>query len=783
MRKLIAALYSTAVLTTAATADNIRTTTTYVPLPYTPAAIIALDLNGDGLDDPVVFATNPNRYQIFLTNPDGTFNPQPVVNLQGTNIGPVRKTDLNNDGLEDIVMLVPSLSSFFILLNTGQGTLVQPPSSPVPTVSAPQTFAIGDANSDGIADIVVGYSARIAFHAGLGGGVFGVADSAIVLPATTLTDMTMADLTDNGVPEIAVLSSGTVYILNQAEGVYTLGPTLTLANTGYRIAGGDTNGDGIDELVIPILNRIGVIVCRYNPSTGNYTSITPSGNLPSITSSGVAFGDINSNGRLDLALANSGASPARYYFSTTGPAPIYREADQPIGEFFDARFVTFLDANGDGRTDIAYASVSPNALMLVTQDSFGTFRNNGFNQALAVTPARITRMPDRLGNPSFFVGHTTSAVLQRATLVPDFSGFTVLQETLSETLGGSNQGGWHIADVNGDGVADIVYTAVESSIARFRWQLGTGPNTFTPVLNRPVPDATALNTPVVADFNQDGITDVAALTSSGSVAIAFGQASGFLSQATVFPMTPTTTPGSLLAVDLDRDGYTDLVCANRQSGTSAAIFIAYGRPGGAFDPPVQLPTIANPGSLNLGLIDAGDINGDGTLDIVIGSTSGQTAVHLSNGARSYAPAQPVTSGTGLTQLKLVDLDGDGYPEIAASYRGHTLIASRNGLGFFESRTGFLHAESINSWHFEDLNGDGLLDLVYASPNGMSVLYNRSGPRCIADHNADGNLDLFDIAAFIRDFNLRNPLIDFNVDGQIDFFDLARFIQAFTAGCP
>jgi hypothetical protein len=421
--------------------------------------------------------------------------------------------------------------------------------------------------------------------------------------------------------------------------------------------------------------------------------------------------------------------------------------------------------------------------MILTQDEFGTFRANGFNQTLSVPPARIARMPDSQGNPAFLVGHTSSSVLVRATLVPDFTGLRIEQDGLEETSGGSSQSGYYVADVNGDGLSDIVYTAVQSSIARFRWQLGNPDGSFSPILNRPVSDATALNTPVVADFNRDGLADIAALTNSGTVAVSFGQVSGFLSPAAIYPMTTTTTPGSLHAADLDGDGYIDLVCSNRQSSSNGALFIAYARPDATFEAPVTLQSIPTPGSTALGMIDSGDVNADGVLDIAIVSPNGPSAVHISTGARSYAPAQQITDGENPTQVRMVDLDGDGYPEVATTYRGYTETASRNGIGFFETRTAFLHAQTVLDVHYEDFNGDTLPDLIYATSNGASVVYNRSVPRCIPDHNDDGNVDLFDIAAYIRDFNASSPLADVNADGLVDFFDLARFIQSFTAGCP
>jgi len=55
--------------------------------------------------------------------------------------------------------------------------------------------------------------------------------------------------------------------------------------------------------------------------------------------------------------------------------------------------------------------------------------------------------------------------------------------------------------------------------------------------------------------------------------------------------------------------------------------------------------------------------------------------------------------------------------------------------------------------------------------------------CPADLNGDGNLDFFDISAFLNAFAAMNPVADFNDDGLFNFFDVSAFLTAFTAGCP
>jgi len=55
--------------------------------------------------------------------------------------------------------------------------------------------------------------------------------------------------------------------------------------------------------------------------------------------------------------------------------------------------------------------------------------------------------------------------------------------------------------------------------------------------------------------------------------------------------------------------------------------------------------------------------------------------------------------------------------------------------------------------------------------------------CPADFTGDGELDFFDISAFLTAFSENDPSADFNEDAAFDFFDISAFLTAFTAGCP
>jgi hypothetical protein len=55
--------------------------------------------------------------------------------------------------------------------------------------------------------------------------------------------------------------------------------------------------------------------------------------------------------------------------------------------------------------------------------------------------------------------------------------------------------------------------------------------------------------------------------------------------------------------------------------------------------------------------------------------------------------------------------------------------------------------------------------------------------CSADITGDGQLDFFDVSAFLTLFGAGDLAVDFSGDGSLDFFDVSAFLAAFGNGCP
>lgn len=68
-------------------------------------------------------------------------------------------------------------------------------------------------------------------------------------------------------------------------------------------------------------------------------------------------------------------------------------------------------------------------------------------------------------------------------------------------------------------------------------------------------------------------------------------------------------------------------------------------------------------------------------------------------------------------------------------------------------------------------------ICFVAPGGNGI------PTCPPDLTGDGELDFFDIQAFLNLFAAQHPLADFNDDGVFDFFDVQTFLGLFAAGCP
>jgi Bacterial Ig-like domain (group 3)/FG-GAP-like repeat/FG-GAP repeat len=233
-----------------------------------------------------------------------------------------------------------------------------------------------------------------------------------------------------------------------------------------------------------------------------------------------------------------------------------------------------------------------------------------------------------------------------------------------------------------------------------------------------------------ADFNHDGNLDLAYVdgTSSYTLHVLLGNGNGTFSHSQDIEL-PTGICGYLTCVinlaDVTGDGNTDIVLGGSGS-TYGQIAVLAGNGNGTFQPPI-VSIVTNSGenggypSLNTQM-GIGDVNGDGAADLVIADESSATLyVLLGNNSGKFTIGTTITfyfSGPTLTYL--FDLNGDGYLDIVVNnlVGAQTLVLLGNGNGTFQPVVTY---NTTYALLLADMNGDGHPDLVGAvSPGEIEI---------------------------------------------------------------
>jgi hypothetical protein len=305
-----------------------------------------------------------------------------------------------------------------------------------------------------------------------------------------------------------------------------------------------------------------------------------------------------------------------------------------------------------------------------------------------------------------------------------------LQAPQYSTGASSNPQAFAVADFNNDGIPDVaVANANANSVSIF---LGNGDGTFTQVnCGSTLNCATGTNPQGIAaaDFNQDGNMDLAVTNfNSNTITILFGNGQGAFS---VQPSVSTgTNPRGIAAADFSGDGYPDIVVAN--SGSNNVGLLLNNGSGG-----FGTETTYSTGLRQPWAVAVGDFNNDQILDIVVGFDNIYNLIEVflgqtTNGAFSGFGPQSQYS-TGSTQgapisVAVGDLNGDGNLDVAVavqSQQGTTgsdmvSIMLGDGTGALTLSTSYNTAPDPVSVVAANLNGDGNLDLAVAAGEGNIV---------------------------------------------------------------
>lgn len=193
--------------------------------------------------------------------------------------------------------------------------------------------------------------------------------------------------------------------------------------------------------------------------------------------------------------------------------------------------------------------------------------------------------------------------------------------------------------------------------------LGHGDGTFGPANTFAISGGSQAAALVAADFNGDGIVDLAA-TNDGAppfdgtiVDILLGRGDGSFGSPVAF--TVGTTPFPLIAADFNGDGRIDLAVGNF---LSASVSVLLGQGDGTFASRDDFAVGAFPATMA-----SADFNGDGELDLAVGGLPLALSILSGRGDGRFSAPDDFVSANTAYALAVGDFNLDGKPDVAMVY--------------------------------------------------------------------------------------------------------------------
>lgn len=370
----------------------------------------------------------------------------------------------------------------------------------------------------------------------------------------------------------------------------------------------------------------------------------------------VTTGDFNGDGKIDLAVVNSGDASAGNDGSVSillgkGDGTFRAAVNIPAGK--NPTSVAVADFNGDNRLDLAVINADNGG-------NVGILLGNGDGTFQSTVDYTTGSGPIMVAVADFNSDHKADLVVANSTTLSILlgNGDGTFQSRVDY---GAEGPAVAVADFNGDGNADLALPDGRSVAIL----LGNGDGTFQPPMSYDVVGGLVFKIAIVpGDFNGDGKPDVLAswkhfngesFTYGSDLLVGNGDGTFQLTSSVV-----QTGPGSLSQADFNGDRKLDLV---EPSGVEVSVWAGNG--GGTFQSPALFAVgLSASGMLGPSQVATADLNGDKSPDIVVTNSADNTIsvvlntvstdFSISASAASPSAVNPGQSATSTVSLSLLN---------------------------------------------------------------------------------------------------------------------------------
>jgi hypothetical protein len=650
---------------------------------------------------------------------------------------------------------------------------VYPPRVAAPEVGPSGRFIEADFNADGVRDVLMGvpygisesqpdaggiklYLGRAATAPGTGG----FEDPSILTTSLQPDMLTAADFNADGALDILVYRKyvdGLSLMTGRLVGGRpsgTFNPPYVYAHLkslGVLLAT-HVNDDNVIDLVMTsgywnrgVADSLTVSLGRQacGPGVDFEPQFVIQPNVKRPEAALVSVADFNRDGRMDIVYSDSAGKPTVLLrTSASGTQGLYQPPqvlELPAGMSSSLQRLITVDLNGDSFMDIAAATLSPDSAVITYGRGDGTFLVPR-EYPVGASPATLVAADVNAdGHQDLVSGAGTGGL----TILPGGPASGPGGYDFGPAVGypmASPMSGLSVRDVTGDAVPDFIIGELANQAqglmvarpaihARQTASLGQGP--FHPPFA--VSGSSLYSSALVAaDFNADGILDLASSSSDG-VRILRGQGVSGVGNGTFsvsFTSTHYSSNRALAAADLNEDGALDLVA----SGFGSVSVLLGNRTGGVADgtfaAPVTQPCISGEQtSVNYRLF-VGDFNGDGVKDLMCDNeerwwenTGTNFHVLFGRGAGgvgdgTFDPQVIVLSGVkGLKSALADDFNRDGVSDLAlvveATSRREVHLLFGTGAPGAVFHPPVIHGDAVGAHSLSqgDFNADGVPDLL------------------------------------------------------------------------